>query len=275
RAQIVLVTDGDAVVREDVIQAAREKVGDVPIAVSVVALGEENEALRGLVARQRARGERAFYHFLDDDALVEICEGKLFTGPRIHVEGPPDEKSLSVEVRAARLRAELGGLVDELGALAEKRSVAAIEALAAEADASAEVARAEAALGVAADTAAKGEGPRALREAIEKDRRALEGRFLRWFPAPAAETSENASTGRSSDGEAVVVVLSTIAEVVGDFGGSDLSRRAEAIDLLERLLPDSMLTPARWFAVMRDEAGAVAQAMRAVHAAVMGTRSVF
>ncbi|MDI1477994.1 hypothetical protein [Polyangium sp. y55x31] len=273
RAQIVLVTDGDAVVREDVIQAAREKVGDVPIAVSVVALGEENVALRALVARQRARGERAFYHFLDDDALVEICEGKLFTGPKIHVEGPPDEKNLSVEARAARLRAELGGLVDELGALAEKRSVAAIEALAAEADASAEASRAEAALGVPADTAAKGEGSKALREAIEKDRRALEGRFLRWFPAPAAEGDENA-TARSSDCEAVIVVLSTIAEVVADFGGSDLSRRAEAIDLLERLLPDAMLTPARWFAVMRDEASAVANAMRTVHAAVTGPRSV-
>ncbi|MDI1447411.1 hypothetical protein [Polyangium sp. 6x1] len=272
RAQIVLVTDGDALVREDVIQAAREKVGDVPIAVSVVALGEENEALRALVARQRARGERAFYHFLDDDALVEICEGKLFTGPKIHVEGPADEKNLSVEARAARLRAELGGLVDELGALAERRSAAAIEALTAEADASAEAARAEAALGVAADTAAKGEGSKALREAIEKDRRALEGRFVRWFPAPAAENGKNAPAGRSSDGEAVVVVLSTIAEVVSDFGGSDLSRRAEAIDLLERLLPDSMLTPARWFAVMRDEAGAVAEAMRAVHAAVTGPR---
>ncbi|MDC3952643.1 hypothetical protein KEG38_02245 [Polyangium jinanense] len=274
RAQIVLVTDGDAVVREDVIQAAREKVGDVPIAVSVVALGEENEALRALVARQRARGERAFYHFLDDDALVEICEGKLFTGPKIHVEGPPDEENLSVEARAARLRAELGGLVDELGALAEKRSIAAIEAMAAEADASAEASRAEAALGVPADTAAKGEGSKALREAIEKDRRALEARFLRWFPAPAAEGSQNASTGRSSDCEAVIVVLSTIAEVVADFGGSDLSRRAEAIDLLERLLPDAMLTPARWFAVMRDEAGAARDAMRTVHAAVTGPRSV-
>ena len=270
RAQIVLVTDGDAVVREDVIQAAREKVGDVPIAVSVVALGEENEALRALVARQRARGERAFYHFLDDDALVEICEGKLFTGPPIHVEGAPDEKNLSVEARAARLRAELGGLVDELGALAGKRSAAAIEAMTAEADASAEKARAEATLGVAADDAAKGEGPKALREAIEKDRRALEGRFLRWFPAAKEDTK--APPSRSSDCEAVIVVLATIAEVVGDFGGSDLSRRAEAIDLLERLLPDSMLTPSRWFVVMRDEAGAVAEAMRAVHAAVTGPR---
>ncbi|MRG94182.1 hypothetical protein [Polyangium spumosum] len=271
RAQVVLVTDGDAVVREEVIQAAREKVGDVPIAVSVVALGEENPALRALVARQRARGERAFYHFLDDDALVEICEGKLFTGPKIHVEAPPDEKTLSVEARAARLRAELGGLVDELGALAERRSAAALEALVAQADASAEASRAEAALGIPEDARAKGEGTKALREAIEKDRRALEGRFLRWFPAPAAEGGETPAV-RSSDGEAVIVVLSTIAEVVGDFGGTDLSRRAEAIDLLERLLPDAMLTPARWFVVMRDEAGAVAGAMRAVHAAVAGPR---
>ncbi len=273
RAQIVLVTDGDAVVREEVIQAAREKVGDVPIAVSVVALGEENEALRALVARQRARGERAFYHFLDDDALVEICEGKLFTGPSLHVADAPDEKNLSVEARAALLRAELGGLVDELGALSEKRSAAAIEALVAEADESAERARAERELGVVGDDAAKGEGPKALREAIEKDRRALDGRFLRWFPEPAPEADGNVPSNRTSDAEAVIVVLSTIAEVVADFGGSDLSRRAEAIDLLERLMPDSMLTPSRWFAVMRDEAGAVAPAMRAAHAAVSTTRA--
>lgn len=269
RAQIVLVTDGDAVVREEVLQKAREEVGDLPIAVSVVALGEENPALRALVARQRARGERAFYHYLDDDALVEICEGKLFSGPSLHVVEDPSEKNLSVEARAARLRAELGGLAEELWAGDERKRAAAIEAAVAAADENAERAAAEKTLGVVSDDAAKGEGERARWEAIEKDRRALDGRFLRWFPIhePAKE-QKGEPAERSSDAEAVIVVLSTIAEVVGDFGGSDLSRRAEAIELLERLMPDSMLTPARWFSVLRNEAAAVGPALGVLHTAV-------
>jgi hypothetical protein len=59
---------------------------------------------------------------------------------------------------------------------------------------------------------------------------------------------------------------------VGDFGGSDLSRKAEAIELLERLMPDSMLTPARWFLVLRNEATAVGPALGALHTAVAGVK---
>ncbi|MCA9625158.1 MAG: VWA domain-containing protein, partial [Myxococcales bacterium] len=63
QAQIVLITDGRAEVRPSLVEKARAPVGDLPIAVSVIALGEENPALRDLVAEQRRRGERAFYHF--------------------------------------------------------------------------------------------------------------------------------------------------------------------------------------------------------------------
>ena len=41
----------------------------------MIALGEQNEALRAIVARQRARGERAFYHFIADEALDRIVIG--------------------------------------------------------------------------------------------------------------------------------------------------------------------------------------------------------
>ncbi|UQA62033.1 vWA domain-containing protein [Polyangium aurulentum] len=274
RAQIVLVTDGDAVVREEVIREAREKVGDLPIAVSVVALGEENPTLRALVARQRARGERAFYHYLDDDALFEICEGKLLDGRSLHVSDAAGFSALSIEERAKALRDELGGLVEELGAIEQKRSAAALEAALSESDAMADRARAEEALGVAGgEKAARGEGKRASREALDRDRRSLEARFLRWFPAPAVDGKEGMPIGRSPDCEAVLVVLSTVAEVVGDLGGTDLARRADAIDLLERLLPDAQLSPARWHAVLRDEARAVAAALGAVHAAVKGART--
>ncbi len=277
RAQIVIVTDGDAVVREELITAAREKVGDVPIAVSVVALGMENPALRLIVARQRARGERAFYHFLNDDALVEMCEGKTFSGPPVHVEVDPNDKNLSIEARVAKLRAELGGLVDDLDALAKQRSVASIEAAVADADAQNDRAREEAALGVVGDESVTGEGQRALREAAERDKRGLEGRFTKWFPRMDEGAKEPTSAQSAqeelatSDAEAVVVVLSTIAEVVGELGGTELGRKADSIELLERLLPDAMLTPAKWFSVLRHERGAVDAAMTALYGAVEGS----
>jgi hypothetical protein len=275
RAHIVLVTDGDAVVREEVIRAARENVGDLPIAVSVVALGEENPTLRALVARQRAHGERAFYHYLDDDALLEICEGKLLDGRSLHVPVAADFAALSIEERAKVLREELGELLEELGAIEHKRSTAALEVALSESDAMTDRARAEEALGVAGgeEAAPRGEGKRASREALDRDRRSLEARFLRWFPAPSGGGAAGAPFERSPDCEAVLVVLATVAEVVGDLGGTDLARRADAIDLLERLLPDAQLSPARWHAVLRGEARSVAAALGAVHAAVKGART--
>lgn len=276
RAQIVLVTDGDAVVREEVISEAREKVGDVPIAVSVVALGMENPALRGIVARQRARGERAFYHFLDDAALVEICEGKTFSGPSVHVEEDPHEKGLSLDARVARLRAELGGLVDDLDALAKQRSVAVIEAAVADADAQMEKARAEAELGIAAEASVAGEGERALREAAERDRRSLENRFAKWFPRIDLTVVPKDSQDKpiaTPDAEAVILVLSTVAEVVSELSGTDLGRKADAIELLERLLPDALLTPSKWFFVLKHEKASVALTMDAVWRAVEGKGS--
>jgi hypothetical protein len=274
RAQIVLVTDGDAVVREDVITKARETVGDVPIAVSVVALGAENPALRSIVARQRAAGERAFYHYLNDDALVEMCEGKIFTGPSVHVADDSNEKGLSLDARVAKLRAEVGGLVDDLDALAKQRSVASIEASMVDADTHFEQAKAEVELGVVTEGSVAGEGQRALREAIERDRRSLENRFAKWFPQVEMQSGdESASDDKpvaSSDAEAVVLVLSTIAEVVSELSGTDLGRKADAIELLERLLPDAMLTPSKWFFVLRNEKETVAAAMNVVWCAVEG-----
>jgi len=273
RAQIVLVTDGDAVVNEELITKAREKVGDVPIAVSVVALGAENPALRSIVARQRSRGERAFYHFLNDEALVEMCEGKMFTGPSVHVEDDPSDKGLSLDARVAKLRAEVGGLVDDLDVLAKQRSAASIEASVVDADTQLDKARAEVELGVEQEASVAGEGQRALREAIERDRRSLENRFMKWFPRIEIESSVENSADKpitSSDAEAVVVVLSTIAEVVSELSGTDLGRKADAIELLERLLPDAMLTPSKWFFVLRHEKEAVAASMEAVVLAVEG-----
>jgi hypothetical protein len=59
-----------------------------------------------------------------------------------------------------------------------------------------------------------------------------------------------------------------VAEVVSLLGGSSLARQADAIDLLERLLPDARLTNARYRAVLRDFPNAVAPSLQAVHEAV-------
>src|SRR5690606_29954427 len=72
------------------VRAAREEAGDVAISISVIALGEENPVLRDLVARQRARGERAFYHHLGDDELAALCRGEAL-GPRIAAAAAPFE----------------------------------------------------------------------------------------------------------------------------------------------------------------------------------------
>lgn len=144
---------------------AREAVGDLPVGVSVVALGQENAALRELVARQRARGERAFYHFVDDATLGAIASG----------------------------------------------------------------------------------------------------RFARWFPQPCAERAASADP----DVEAVNVALASVVEVIRVVGGTELARRADAIELPERMMPDARLTPARYLEVLRTHGPALQAELRALHAAVL------
>jgi hypothetical protein len=68
----------------------------------------------------------------------------------------------------------------------------------------------------------------------------------------------------------VTCVLASVTEVVGMLGGGDLARRADAIELLERLLPDAHLTPARYHAVLREYSAAVAPALGALHGVVDG-----
>lgn len=271
RAQVVLVTDGDAPVREEVLQREREKVGDMPVGVSVIALGEENRSLRGLVARQRARGERAFYHFMDDAALRSIADGRVDSGPAIHLDQAlaGDSSKTAGEV-AAELQREVGELLDELGALGEKRRAEVLDA--AELDAKV-MARALEEVGLAR---AVSEGERARREALDRDRRSLDRRYSRWFPAPLGEAAKGSEEGspalaegsERSDLDAVLIALATVAEVVSELGGGVMSKRADAIEVLERLLPDARLSPARYLAVLQSYPREVAAALGAVHAAV-------
>ena len=230
RAQIVLVTDGEAPVREEVVQAAREEAGAIPIQVSVIALGEENPALRALVARQRAQGERAFYHHVGDAALLEMCEGRLDRGPSAHAAAGRGGE-------AAALRGELEAVLEELAAL---------------------------------------EGEAARKEGRDRDHRAVAARFERWFPRPEAKAPPPEAfprlpaegTAARADLEAAQIVLATVAEVTRELGGAPLARRADAIEILERLLPDAGLSPGRYRAALRDQALRLAPALAEIHALV-------
>ncbi len=253
RAQVVLVTDGNARVGERLVQAAREETGQIPIDVSVIALGEENETLRKLVARQRANGDRCFYHFIDDSTLAALCSGRLDDGRSLHLPAgaPPDSETL---------RGELTELLDGLASLDIDRHRALLSSR------DEELASAYAELGLPPPT--QSEGARALREANQRERRALQKRYGRWFPKPGA-APEQAPEPSEKDNDIAIVLLSTVAEVVGEMGGSELSRMADAIDIIERLLPDAGLSPARYQELVMESSTDVVlrESLRAVHRA--------
>ena len=266
RAQIVLVTDGEAAVDEDAIVSARDAMRGLPIGVSVIALGQENAALRALVSRQRAKGEAAFYHFLDDEELRGIAAGELASDHVIH---PPDrwaDLERDQDKLARALDDETAGLLDELEQIDRGRDVGALERLEEEAQARREVGL--------ADEHEGGDGERARVEALRKDRAALDARYARWFPAPPVGGTPvslpKPGTPERDDIDATCCALASVAEVIGLLGGSPLARRADAIDLLERILPDARLTPARYRAVLREFPHAVASSLRASRDAVAG-----
>ena len=263
-AQIVLVTDGEAPIIPDLLEEARQSVGDLPIGFSVIALGCENQALRALVARQRARGERSFYHFIDDESLKAISEGRIDRGAALHL---PELPTGSSREQATAIRQLTDSLLDELAALGKRRDVAAIDALELE-----RTARRDAERESGETLPTVGEGERARTEALMRDGRALDRRFARWFPAPEKQPivtplPEEGSVERD-EVEAVILALATVAEVIEVTSGSPLARRADAIELFERLLPDAGLTPWRYEEILRAQASNLDGALTVVHRAV-------
>lgn len=249
QAQIVLVTDGEAFVDEATLLEARAKITGLPIGISVIALGEENAALRGIVARQRAKGERAFYHFLDDDELAEVVAGTTEEADAIHP--PVDWEAVLAE--------ETADLVDELERIERAREAETLETLEAETQARRE-------LGVVDDA---NDGARARLEALRKDRVALGARFDRWFPEPEAGNAAlpPEKTKEREDLDAAACALASVAEVVTLLGGTPVARQADAIELLERLLPDAHLRTADYRALVQRWPAGLAPGLRAVRAA--------
>jgi hypothetical protein len=267
RAQIVLVTDGEAPVDEALLVAKRNALAGLPIGISVIALGQENPALRSLVAHQRAKGEAAFYHFLGDEELGRITQGQVASDHAIHA--PSRWTDLEKDPRALEiaLEEETAGLVDELESLERTRDLEKLERIEEEAQARREVGLNEEHDG--------GDGERAHVEAMRKDRVALSARYERWFPEPRAGDSNASSVSarERDDLDAACCALASVAEVVGLLGGSAVARQADAIELLERLLPDTGLSPSRYRALLREFPEVVAPSLRALREAVAGPKA--
>lgn len=81
RATVVLVTDGEDGVDQELLRRVRRPLAGVDIALSFISLGEENQDLKTLVLEQRDRGGRAFYHHLTD-AEIALARTEFDRAPR-------------------------------------------------------------------------------------------------------------------------------------------------------------------------------------------------
>ncbi len=258
RAQIVLVTDGEAPVELKRIAQARAATGELPIGVSVVALGEENPALREMAALQRMRGERVFYHFIPDATLEAIVSGRAHGTLPVH---------LPAGVSIAEIAPELTELADRIDATLRERDIEAMEGVDDWTTALREVGL--------DPTEALCEGERARVEALRRDRDALRARFDRWFPPPPAEgeARDSQATARRADDDAedlesVRALLHGVANVVDVVASSELRRQADAVEILERLLLDAGIGPWRYHELQARYRRELADAIAPVRASV-------
>ncbi len=247
RAQLVLVSDGGASVDAQRIWQARERLGEVPIQVSVIALGNENPALRELAARERARGEEVFYHFFSDESLHRMARGvRLAPGATgssswvtVAVKKPAESEPQSpVRVQldvAEEAWRELDELVAELGALREPPDLDGMEQ-------AAQLGAAYEELGMSLSDVGL-EAERARYEATRRDQRALTSRFERWFPESMPQPAPGAAPCTDELLEVVEVSLLSVLELVSYLNGSPLQRCVDAIELLEQLLCEAGVTP--------------------------------
>jgi hypothetical protein len=251
RAQLVLVTDGEAAVDLPAVEDARAKLGDLPIGVSIIALGQENEALRQLAAQQRARGERVFYQFMDDRELEDVEHGRR-DGLPIH---------LPAEQGPAALAREIDSVIEEMAQ--QLRPLEAVEI-----DQASVLDQAMSEVGLSLDDRGA-EGLRSRREALMKDQATLQARFQRWFPPPGrAPVPLPPPEDDAGDLSRVTEILQSVAEVVSVGSAHPLERRSDAIEIAERLLHESAIGPWRYADLVRRHPGRCQPAIEAVHAAV-------
>jgi len=250
-AQIVLVTDGLCTIDEARLTAAREAVGEIPVRVSVIAIGEENPVLQRIVAKQRAAGEVAFYQFLDGAEVGAVVEG-TDNGEVPHLLDRDAARAFAIE-DGGRVRDEIGALLEEIEASERATESERIAEARLESEAFA-----AAAMEIDFLPGPSISGVLAREEHLERDARALETRFDRWFPKDTQTSSPDKRS--DADASAEVVVLA-IAEVVALLGGDPLSRRADAIAMLERMLADAELDPILYGRTIEAPSEALARAI--------------
>ncbi len=254
RAQIVLVTDGVAPIDRDAVLSARAAVGEIPVGISIIALGQENQALRDLAAHQRSRGEAVFYQYIPDDELAAITAGKKGL-VSIH---------LPEELAPADLKRELSAVVEEIEALRRLR-----EDPAAGDTVPLTAAFDEVGLSSSDEVAS---AARARIDLARRDEAALCRVFDRWFPETDSReplSPEAIPKGEEADALADVqaVLASTIA-VIDLVGSTSLERKIDAIDLVERLLADAGIPPWRYADLLRRYPALVRKEIDGVRAAV-------
>lgn len=250
RAQIILITDGESPIDEMAVMAAHEQIGALSVGVSIIALGQENPALRSFARSQRECGERVFYQHLDDELLGRLAEGRLSSLP-LHL---PDDLAKEAPTEA------LTKLIEEIAAVERARDTDALQRARDERAAVVEVSL------DAGSALAKSEQARIL--TLARDVQTLDERFRRWFPPSSehavteqspreqstAETSVAASARdipqvvvQPSDADAPLIetvqtVLLAVAEVTELVGGEPAQRQLDAIEMFERLLLERRLS---------------------------------
>jgi hypothetical protein len=212
-AQIVLVSDGEAVFDTDAILDVRGQLG-IPTRLSIIALGKEGRGLREFAVAQQNKGARVFYHHVSDEEL-EVWE---------HEQGV---------AQPAFAPSEEAPAWDALEALAEAHAPSEDESLE-EAWFDAGFARAD------MDAATQ-----ARIDASHRDTRAVEARFDHYFPhidtgAPPTALDE--------DAEHVATLRDAFAilEELDAPSATRLARMADAITLLLRILHAQGITPDRY-----------------------------
>ena len=252
RAQVVLVTDGEAEVDAAALESARASVGEgeLPIGVSIIALGEQNRALRELAARQRTRGERVFYQFMDDDELKDVERGRT-AGLPIHLPAVKAKSALSAELQAVMDEIEQHGRRLEVP---DREYASVLEA-----------AMVELGLSPAQDLS---EAARARHEVLIKDETTLRNRFDRWFPL-VAENVPSPLAERDREGlDELARLIDTVAEVIAMGHAHPLEQRADAVEMMERLLREAGIAPWRYADLLRRHCARLATPLERLHAAV-------
>lgn len=260
RVHLVLVTDGVSRIDLRTVWAARERLGDIPVGISVISLGSENETLKRLAAAQRRAGQEVFYHYLPDQNVRELVE----PAPAVSMEAaeasgradaaaPSDSDGQELtedsgsegaksEGRAVPSAAEeddwqeLELLVDELVALESPADLDEVEHSRFVVEALSEVG-----LSLQFDLC---EAQRARHESLRREERTLKRRFDRWFPpGVAAATAPSVAEVSVEPMLTIEALLAAVLEVMEILDGSPLQRRYDAIEVMERLLLEAGLPP--------------------------------